>query len=133
MRTCRAAVAVASLFVLAAALAGCWLLPVSIGEEADGTARSVEIGHEILIRLAGNAATGYQWIREAPESFDGTPLEVVSEGDYELDDPNVCGGPGVFTFRYRAVASGIVPLVFAYRKPWEDDATGTFSVTIWVR
>jgi predicted secreted protein len=133
MRTCKAVVGVASLLVLAVVLSGCWLLPISIDETADGTAQSVEVGHEILIRLTGNAATGYQWIREAPESFDGTPLEVVSEGDYELDDPDVCGGPGVFTFRYRAVASGIVSLAFSYRKPWEDESTDAFSVIVWAR
>jgi predicted secreted protein len=133
MRTCKVGAGVASLLVLVAALSGCWLLPISIDDEADGTVRSVEVGDEILVRLSGNATTGHQWIREAPESLDASPLEAVSEGDYASDDPDSCGGEGVFTFRYRAVASGLVSLEFSYRKPWEDESTDTFSVTIWVR
>ena len=55
------------------------------------------------------------------------------EGEYEAADPSVCGGPGVFTFRYEAVASGTITLSYAHRRPWEDEVIGEFSVIIWVR
>jgi len=133
MNKLRPIACIAGLIGLAAVLSGCWLLPIPIDESADGTAQTAEIGREILIQLAGTASTGHQWIRKAPASFDGAPLEVISEGDYAADDPNVCGGPGTFTFRYRAIAEGTIELVFEYRRPWETDIVDTFSVIVWVR
>ncbi|MFC2077672.1 protease inhibitor I42 family protein [Candidatus Bipolaricaulota bacterium] len=133
MRTYKVLAVIAGLLALATMLSGCWLLPVTIDETADGTVQSIEIGDEILIQLSGDASTGFQWIRAEPESLDGTPLEVVSEGDYEPDDPGVCGGSGVFSFRYHAVASGTIALSFAHRRPWEDETAGSFSIIIWVR
>ena len=133
MKTWKATACIAGTLVLASMLSGCWLLPVSIDETADGTVRSVEVGDEILIRLSGNVSTGQQWIRQSPASLEGTPLEAVSEGEYELDDPDVCGGPGDFLFRYRATTSGTVELLFEYRKPWEDEPTDTFSIILWAQ
>ncbi|MGB2982777.1 MAG: protease inhibitor I42 family protein [Candidatus Bipolaricaulia bacterium] len=133
MRRGRLMVGLSALFAVAIALSGCWFLPITLDEAADGSARSVEVGDTIDIRLTGNASTGYQWIRIEPESFEGTPLEAIEEGEYKLEDPEVCGGPGVFTSRYRAVAPGTITLGFAYQRPWEEESIDEFSVIIWVQ
>lgn len=126
-------VGVGGLIALVSLFSGCLFLPVTLDDTADGTAQSVNIGDRIYIQLSGSASTGHQWIRVRPESFDGSPLAAVEEGEYEPENPSVCGGPGVFTFRYEAVASGTITLSYAHRRPWEDEAIGEFSVIIWVR
>lgn len=124
---------IGGLIALVSLLSGCWFLPVTLDDSADGTARSVNVGDTIYIKLSGNASTGYQWIRSDPESLDGSPLAAIEEGKYAQEDPAVCGGPGVFTFRYEAVASGIITLSYAHRRPWEDEMIDEYSVIIWVR
>ena len=124
---------IAGLTAIALLLSGCWFLPITLDSSADGTVQSVEVGDTILIRLSGNVSTGNQWIRIEPTSFDGSSLQALEEGKYAPDDPDVCGGPGTFTFRYEAVASGTVELTFAYKRPWEDEQTDGFTVIIWAK
>jgi len=114
-------------------LTGCWMLPVSIDQADDGSVQAIEVGDVIRIELAGNISTGYQWIRVAPVSLVDTPLESIEEGTYEQDDPDVCGGPGTFTFAYRAVTSGTVELGYDYARPWEPDPIDSFSIIVWVK
>ena len=124
---------ISGLIALVSLFSGCWFLPITLDDTADGTAQSVNVGDRITIQLSGNASTGYQWIRVHPESLDGSLLAAIEEGEYAQEDPSVCGGPGVFTFRYEAVTSGIITLSYAHRRPWEDEVIGEFSVIIWVR
>jgi len=128
----RVLAALLALALSALFLFGCWFIPLSIDESADGSIQTIRIGDTIRIVLAGNASTGYQWIRVEPDSLVGTVLESIEEGTYEQDDAHVCGGPGTFTFRYEAVASGTIELVYAYAKPWEGDPVDTVSVIVWV-
>jgi len=124
---------IAALAGAALVLSGCWFLPITLDDSADGTVHSIEVGDTMIIRLSGNAATGYQWVRTEPASFDGSPLRMIEEGEYTLDDPGVCGGSGTFTFRYEAVVSGTVAFTFAYKRPWEDEQIDSFGVIIWVK
>lgn len=129
----RASLAIAGLAATSLFLSGCWLLPMTLDETADGSVRTIDVGDTIRIVLEGNISTGYQWIRTAPASLVGTPLEAVEEGEYEQDDQDVCGGPGTFSFLYRAVASGTIELVFEYTKPWEEEPVDTFTLALWVK
>jgi len=124
---------IGGLSVLALLFSGCWFVPITLDDAADGSVQSVNVGDRINIRLSGNASTGYQWIRASPVSFDGSPLAAIEEGEYEVANPSVCGGPGVFTFRYEAVASGTITLSYAHRRPWEDELIDEYSVIIWVK
>jgi len=132
-RNAKRMVGVTGLAVVTVVLAGCWFLPITLNETADGTVQSIEIGDTLIIELAGNASTGFQWVRIEPASFGDGPLEVVSEGDYAPDDPALCGGPGVFSYTYEAVASGTLTLSYVYKQPWEDEVVDEYSVMIWVR
>jgi predicted secreted protein len=124
---------VGGLIALVLLFSGCWFLPTTLDDTADGTVQSVNVGDRINIRLPGNASTGHQWIRVGPESFDGSPLAAIAEGEYEQEHAPVCGGPGAFVFRYEAVTSGTITLSYVHRRPWEDEAIGKYSVIIWVR
>lgn len=124
---------IGGLIALVLLFSGCWFLPITLHDTDDGTFQSVNVGDRISIQLPGSASTGHQWIRVGPESFDGSPLAAIAEGEYEQEHPSVCGGPGVFTFRYEAVASGTITLSYVHRRPWEDEVIGEFSVIIWVR
>ena len=114
-------------------LSGCWLVPMVLDESSDGSVQTLSVGDTVIIALKGNASSGYQWIRETPDSINGDPLVTISEGEYEVDDPDVCGGPGTFRFSYQASTAGVITLAYEYRRPWEDDFIDTFSVVIWVQ
>lgn len=122
-------------FLLAAAvgLSAC-LVPTHVLSDADGgKIRAVDVGDEVLIRLSGNASTGFQWERTAPIAFADTPLEPIREGSYKSLG-SALGIPGFFSFRYSAVRQGTVTLTFTYLRTWEDEPPlATYTVVIWVR
>jgi len=112
---------------------GCSLFPLAIDESADGTLQTVRVGDAFRIELPGNISTGFQWIRVSPASLEGSPLEAIEEGEFRQDDAHVCGGPGTFRFRYRAVAAGTVELRFWYAMPWELEPADAVSIIVWVK
>lgn len=113
-------------------LGGCLFGPVSLTEADDGTIQTIDSGDRLLVRLSGNASTGYMWVRSEPDSLTGTPLEPIEEGIYQPLVGSGVGCPGHFTFRYRAVDTGTITLTFVYQRSWEEDPIETFSVIIWV-
>jgi len=121
------------LLATAVSLSGC-LVPTHVLSDADGgKIRAVDVGDDVLIRLSGNASTGFHWERTAPTAFAETALEPIREGSYKsLGSP--LGSPGLFCFRYSAVRQGTVTLTFTYLRTWEDEPPlATYAVVIWVR
>ncbi len=115
-------------------LCGCSLFTVTIDESDLGSIQRLDVGDLLLIRLMGNASTGYEWVRVEPASLSESPLEIVKEGGYQTLGCQLVGEPGEFVFRYRAVRPGTVTLGFEHRRPWDpQDPIGTYSVTVWVR
>lgn len=112
-------------------LFGCSLVTV---DEADfGSIQRLDVGNLLVIRLMGNATTGYEWVRSKPASLEGSPIEIVKEGDYQTLGRQMVGASGEFVFRYRAMRPGTVTLEFEYRRPWDpEDPIDTYSVTAWV-
>jgi predicted secreted protein len=135
MKTSRTLVVLGGVVVLLCALSACALFPVRITDEDSGSIQAVSVGDVVRIRLSGNPTTGYAWTRVDPESLEGTPLEVLQEGDCwpSHDAAGPAGAPGWFVFNYRAAEEGTVTLTFAYQKSWEEEPIDTFTVTIWVR
>ena len=87
-----------AVFLLAVALglSGC-LVPVLVLTDADdGKIQTVDVGDHILIRLSGDASTGFQWERASPTALEGTPLAPVEEGSYRSLG-SMPGSPGVST------------------------------------
>ena len=124
-----------TVFLLAVALglSGCLVSMHVLTDADDGRIQAVDVGDDILIRLSGNASTGFQWERASPITLEGTPLEPVEEGSYQSLG-SMSGSPGRFSFRYRAVSQGTATLTFAYLRPWEDEPPlATYTVVIWAR
>jgi len=116
------------------ALAGCSLFTTTIDEIDSGSIQNLDVGALLVIRLEGNASTGYEWVRVAPASLEGSPIEIVKENDYQDLGTPIPGAPGEFIFRYRAMCPGTVTLEFEHRRPWEATTPiDGYSVTVWVQ
>lgn len=115
-------------------LCGCSLFTISIDESDFGSIQRLDVGDSLLIRLTGNATTGYEWVRVEPASLEGAPIEIVKESDYQTSECQVVGAPGEFVFQYRAMRPGTVTLGFEHRRPWDpQDPIDSYFVTVWVR
>ena len=133
MNRCRHGV-LAALILGLFGLVGCNLFNTTVDEADFGSIQTLAVGDILLIQLMGNATTGYEWARVSPSSLEGTPLDVVGEGDYQPLGCEAVGGPGQYTFRYRAMRLGTVVLEFEYRRPWElEDPIDSYMITVWVR
>ena len=106
--------------------------PVTTTEQDGGKTIDVVVAQKIVVQLASNPTTGYQW------SVIGSParLEFV-KSDYTTDPQAAgrMGAGGTQTLQFTAKSPGRVELKLGYACPWEKDVapTKTFAVTIVVR
>jgi predicted secreted protein len=115
-------------------LCGCSLFTTTVDESDAGSIQRPDVGDLLVIRLLGNASTGYEWARVEPVSLAESPLDIIAEGDYQTPACQLVGSPGEFIFRYRAMRPGTVALRFEYRQSWDaTDPIDSYSVTVWVR
>eukprot|EP00667_Euglena_gracilis_P025182 EG_transcript_29430 len=72
-------------------------------------------GEVLELTLVGNPTTGYQWLpaRKLPENSELKDLGST----YKVDEPELCGSPGVYTFKYEVQGPGTIAL--EYRRDWE--------------
>jgi len=120
--------------LVAVGLAGCSLSTVTIDLSDHGTIQRMNVGDLLVIRLMGNATTGYEWARVTPETLDSSPIDPIDESGYQTLGTEPVGAPGEFIFRYRAIRPGTVRIKFEYRRPWEaNESIDSFEVTVWVR
>jgi len=112
-------------------LSGCLGRLFILDEVDDGTLKTIKVGDIVVVQLTGNPSGGYLW--QLANTVKEAVLESLGEGEFVPDNPNVCGGSGVWKFRFRAVASGTTPLDFMYGRPWEEETSDTFSVIIFVK
>jgi inhibitor of cysteine peptidase len=92
---------------------------VTLTESFDGGVLTLSPGDQLLVRLGGNAGSGYSWV---PAFNDPSLLAPVGAAAGEAAP----GGGGVRTFRFKANASrGSASLGFAWLKPSDtEDAPG---------
>ena len=112
-------------------LSGCLGRLFILDEADDGGLKTIKVGDIVVVQLRGNPSGGYLW--QLIDTVKEAVLESLAEGEFVPDDPDVCGGSGVWKFRFRAVASGTTPLDFVYRRPWEEETPDSFSVIIYVK
>lgn len=112
-------------------LSGCLSHLFILDEADDGGLKTIKVGDIVVVQLRGNPSGGYLW--QLVDTVKEAVLESLEESEFVPDNPNVCGGSGVWKFRFRAVASGTTPLDFVYRRPWEEETSDTFSVIIYVK
>jgi inhibitor of cysteine peptidase len=99
---------------------------VSIGEEKNGSEVSLKVGQTLVLTLASNPSTGYQW--RADEVDEGV-LEEVSH-DYRADWPVIPGSGGRDIWRFKALSPGNTTLTMVYERSWEEaEPLKTLSIT----
>jgi inhibitor of cysteine peptidase len=108
------------------------LPPITVTQQDSGKTIEVAVGQKVIVQLASNPTTGYQW----SVLGNTAPLKLV-KSDYAAD-PQVAGrigAGGTQTLRFTARSSGKVELKLGYARPWEKDVplAKTFSVTIIVK
>jgi inhibitor of cysteine peptidase len=102
--------------------------PVVVTEKEDGKTVQVPVGGNLLVRLASNPSTGYQW--EGGE-LQITCLEAVGRPSYEGPGIDMPGAGGTQVFTYVAVKPGTARLSFHYARPWEKKAPAkAFAVNV---
>ena len=93
---------------------------VRVDETFHGQPVQMRAGDNLEIVLPENASTGYRWTI-APES-ESSAAPVLREGKQSAEGAgSPPGKPGLRIFRFDAVQSGSVQLLFRYARPWEKD------------
>lgn len=107
---------------------------LSNSQEKTYTEKDAEIvasvGENFIISLESNQSTGYSW---SVGMVSDNSQVVVAGMDYDLPEGSVTGQGGAEVWHMKAVAPGVVKLVFYYSRSWEKDApakTLNFNVSI---
>jgi inhibitor of cysteine peptidase len=128
MRHRRTAVIAAALVALVAAGSALGATIV-IGKAAKGKTVRIERGDVLVVRLAGNPTTGYQWKVTQVDRRVLKPLGFR----YELPPgtPPPPGAGGTYFFRFKAVGTGSTQLRLVYASA--SVRGGTFGVRVVAR
>jgi inhibitor of cysteine peptidase len=118
----------------AAVLSGCVFCgkTIALGEQDNGTTVQARLHDRLVLSLAANPTTGFDWqITEG-----GSPvIEQVGEMVFEPDTapPGTSGTGGTDIWKFDAESAGTATLTLEYRQPFAADTeppAETFSVTI---
>ena len=115
-------------------VAGCngWGLIIWLDADDNGSTLSIPVGGKIVVRLASNPTTGYDW--ELVE-LDTTVVEDTAV-TYVPDPvpPGLVGSGGTAVWQFTAVGEGETALRLEYRRPFEPEADpeDVFEVNITV-
>jgi inhibitor of cysteine peptidase len=104
---------------------------ILITQDDQGRKFEANQGDRIVIRLAENPSTGYEWELEAIDS----PVVELLDSDYSPDPGVLMGRGGTRTLRFRAKSSGSQQIQLRLRRSWdpEDVAVEHFDVNIRVQ
>jgi len=105
-----------------------------VTDEDDGARLTLRQGDRLLVALAGNATTGFQW--ENVLFYESAVLREIEEAEYRAKPhpKEMVGFGGTFLFRYEVVAPGSQSFRFVYHRPWEavePEEIVEFSVRVW--
>ena len=90
---------------------------VEVNEEMNGGSVTLEQGQTLVLKLASNPTTGYDW---EIVDLNAAILEKVGEVEYKSDSA-LTGSGGVNTYTFKAVGSGNMQLSLVYHRSWEKD------------
>ena len=101
----------------AAGTAAAWF---ELGKADNGKRFQVPVGQWVLVRLAGNPTTGFEWQTAA---VNGQAVRLAAEPQYVATPvkPNVVGGGGTYYFKFRAMQPGVTTIKLIYLRPWLKD------------
>ncbi len=116
--------------VVVASLVGCARMQVA-DASSDGRLIQMREGDLLTIRLRGNPSTGAGWA--FAQELNPMVLELTEEMSFSADADDVCGSPGTFVLRLRAVGLGTTQVVLQYGRAWEDEVLEQFTIIVYVR
>ena len=102
--------------------------PVALSDADDGKNFAVKKGQDVVVSLAGNATTGYQWSVLSTDKSFGYPEE-----SYVASNPNMVGGGGTSIFTWHTntpFAVGHHTVKLQYKRSWETKAIDTFTFSV---
>jgi inhibitor of cysteine peptidase len=104
---------------------------VTLTAADDGRTVDLRVGDSVVLRLAENPTTGYQWVLE-PGSDDVLALQ---SSDYVGPTGSNVGAGGQRVFTFKAARAGSATAHLRLRRGWEGDqsARGAFTATFRVR
>jgi inhibitor of cysteine peptidase len=103
---------------------------MKISAEDNGGQVTFEVGQTLVLTLASNPTTGYEW--EVAEIDEAILKESYHE--YKADWPVLIGSGGKDIWHFRAEAEGRTTLTLNYRRSWEEaEPIQTFSLEVVVR
>ena len=103
-------------------------------EEDDGASLALRRGDRLMVALAGNATTGFQW--DNTLVYEYAVLRETEEMEYRAkpQPQEMVGFGGEFLFRYEAIDVGPQAFRFIYHRPWESvqpEQVVEFDVTVY--
>lgn len=111
-------------------LAGCEK-KVTVSSAMNGGSVELEKGQVLVLKLASNPTTGYDW---EISGLDTAILQQAGEVKYKTDSMLI-GSGGTDTWTFTAISSGQTHLSLIYRRSWEKDIPPleTFELDIVVK
>jgi inhibitor of cysteine peptidase len=121
---------IAGIAVLLFLLAGCEKM-VKVDSSMNGSSVTLEKGQQMVLKLASNPTTGFDW---EIVGLDSAVLQQVGEVEYKSDSMLI-GSGGVDTWTFEAIASGQTHLQLIYHRSWERDIPPieTFDLDVTVK
>jgi len=107
---------------------------LELSADQDGKSVTIAKGREIVVRLAGNPTTGFNWrvgeISGAAVKSQGEPTYVPTQHTQRM-----VGTGGTFVFKFLAVKPGKSTVKLVYARPWEKEKppVQSFTTTIEVQ
>ena len=101
---------------------------VRLGAEANGTRVTLVRGDRLVVRLASNPSTGYNWML-----VDVTRSVVRPTASTYTGRSRVPGSGGYQTLVFRAVSRGTTPIKLAYVQSGSQNVGKRFRLTVVVR
>jgi inhibitor of cysteine peptidase len=100
---------------------------VTIGDSDSGKTITVPKGDKVIVRLASNPTTGYQWqIRSLDQEY----LMLVGEPMYDPSKTDRIGSGGTQVFTFITLKPGKTMLVLDYKRSWEKKPIKNFTVAV---
>lgn len=97
----------------------------------ENSGETVELSEDspFQVQLEGNPTTGYEW---TILPYNTSVIEMIGEPQFEVDNPDLVGSGGTYTFTFKAKSSGQAELKMIYNRKFETDKEPlkTFSLNI---
>jgi inhibitor of cysteine peptidase len=92
---------------------------VNVGKARDGKTVTLHRGDKLVVSLAGNPTTGYNWKLKSVDRSVLRPLGMKYIPDQHA--PNVVGSGGVYKLSFKALARGETELRLSYLRSFEPN------------